>query len=153
MNFIPSEFIKDSIDSYIVKYSTTSQKIYWVVLIAIVAALIALPFIYVDVSVQESGIIRPVAEKTEIKANITEFVDSVFIKEGQTVNQGDTLLMFRQSSPDYQIQYHRKRINDFREHLSDLYVLSKGEKPKVFNSGVRQQEYAFYIQQKNEYET
>ena len=153
MNYIPSEFITDSIDSYIVKYSTTSQKIYWVVLIAIVATLIALPFIYVDVSVQESGIIRPVAEKTEIRANITELVDAVFVKEGQAVNQGDTLLTFRQSSPDYQIQYQQKRINDFQEHLSDLYILAKGKKPETFSSVTRQQEYAFYIQQINVYET
>ena len=153
MNIIPSELINDSIDSYIAQYSTASQKIYWVVLVAVVAALIALPFIYVNVSVRESGIIRPVTEKTEIRANITELVDSVFVKEGQTVNQGDTILLFRQSSPDYQIQYQQKRINDFREHLTDLYTLAKGEKPDVFRSGTRQQEYAFYIQQKNEYET
>jgi multidrug resistance efflux pump len=80
-------------------------------------------------------------------------VDSVFVKEGQAVNQGDTLLIFRQSSPDYQIQYQQKRIDDFREHLSDLYTLAKGEKPEIFSSGTRQQEYVFYIQQKNEYET
>ena len=152
MNIIPSDFIKDSIDSYIAKYSSASQKIYWVVLIAIVATLIALPFIYVDVSVRESGIIRPVAEKTEIKATITEIVDAVFVKEGQTVNRGDTLLIFRQSSQDYQIQYQQKRINDFREHINDLSVLAKGERPEIFSSGMRQQEYAYYIQQKSEYE-
>ena len=153
MNIIPSEFINDSVDSYIAKYSTTSQKIYWLVLIAIVVTIIALPFIYVDVSVQESGIIRPIAEKTEIRANITEFVDSIFVKEGQILNQGDTILMFRQSSSDYQIQYQKKRIYDYHAHLSDLHILAKGEKPKLFSSGTRQQEYAFYIQQKNEYET
>lgn len=153
MNIIPSEYIKDSIDSYIVKYSTTSQKIYWVALAAVVATLIALPFIYVNVSVQESGIIRPVAEKTEIRANINELVDSVFVKEGQAVNRGDTLLTFRQSSPDYQIQYQQKRINDFQQHINDLHTLARGEKPNTFSSGTRQQEYAFFIQQKNEYET
>jgi multidrug resistance efflux pump len=153
MNIIPSELIKDSIDSYIIKYSTTSQKIYWLVLIVIIAALIALPFIYVDVSVQESGIIRPVAEKTEIRAVISEIVDTVFVKEGQAVNQGDTILMLRQSTPDYQIQYQQKRINDFQEHLSDLCILANGEKPKIFSSGTRQQEYAFYTKQKNECET
>jgi multidrug resistance efflux pump len=124
-----------------------------VVLIAVVAALVALPFIYVDVSVRESGIIRPITEKTEIRANITELVDSVFVKEGQIVSQGDTILIFRRSSPEYQIRYQQKRINDFREHISDLYALAKGEKPKTFSSGTRQQEYAFYMQQKNEYET
>ena len=153
MNIIPSELINDSIDSYIAKYSTTSQKIYWVVLVVVVAALIALPFIYVNISVQESGIIRPIAEKTEIRANISELVDSVFVKEGQLVNKGDTILVFRQSSPEYQIQYQQKRINDFQAHLNDLYTLTKGEKPQSFNSVTRQQEYAYYIQQKNEYET
>jgi multidrug resistance efflux pump len=123
------------------------------VLAVVVATLVALPFVYVDVSVQESGIIRPITEKTEIRANITEFVDSIFVREGQIVHQGDTILMFRQSSPDYQIRYQQKRIDDFREHLSDLYTLSKGEKPSIFSSRTRQQEYAFYIQQKNEYET
>ena len=153
MHIIPAELIKDSIDAYIAEYSTTSQKIYWVVLAAVVAILIALPFIYVDVSVQEAGIIRPIAEKTEIRANITEFVDSVFIKEGQILNQGDTILVFRRSSSDYQIQYQEKRIKDFQEHLNDLSVLVKGGKPKIFSSGTRQQEYALFIQQINEYET
>jgi len=153
MNIIPSEFIKDSIDSYIANYSTTSQKIYWVVLIAVVAVLISLPFIYVNVSVQESGIIRPVAEKTEIRANITELVDSVYVKEGQAVNAGDTILVFRQSYPEYQIQYRQKRINDFQAHLNDLYLLAKGEKPQLFSSATRRQEYAYYIQQKNKQET
>ena len=153
MNIIPAEFLKDSIDSYIAKYSTTSQKIYWVVLIAIVATLIALPFIYIDVSVQEQGIIRPIAEKTEIRANITEFVDSVFVKEGQTLNQGDTILTFRQASSNYQIQYQQKRINDFQAHISDLNILTKGRRPEVFSSVTRQQEYNFHIQQTNEHET
>ena len=153
MNFVPSDLIKDSIDVYIANYSTTSQKIYWIVLIAIVTTLIALPFIYVDISIQEPGIIRPVTEKTEIKANFSEIIDSVFVKEGQTVHRGDTLLIFRQASLDLQIHYQQQRINDFLEHISDLSVLSKGDTPKFFRSSTRQQEYVFYMQQKNEHET
>jgi HlyD family secretion protein len=65
MKLLPSEFIKNSIESYIAQYSTTSQKIYWVVLIVVVVTLSSLPFIYVDISVQDPGIIRPVAVKTE----------------------------------------------------------------------------------------
>jgi multidrug resistance efflux pump len=152
-NFIPSEFIKNSIDAYIFKYATTSQKIYWVVLFAIVVILGSLPFIHVDVSVQEAGTIRPITEKTEIKASITEFVESVYVKEGQLINQGDTILTFRRSTPEYKIHYQQKRLHDFREHLNDLYHLSKGNRPETFSSGTRRQEYAFYTQQMNEYET
>lgn len=46
--------------------------IYWVVLLAITATIVALPLIYIDISVQGSGVVRPVTEKTEIKSAITE---------------------------------------------------------------------------------
>lgn len=150
---LPSEYLKNSIDSYIDKYSTTSQKLYWVILIFILACLCSLPFIYVDVSVQDAGTIRPVAEKTEIKASLSELVDSVYVKEGQQVNVGDTLLTFRSLQPEYTIAYQQKRIADFQEHLIDLQHLAKGTKPNRFNSEVRRQEYSFSIQQENEYVT
>jgi len=153
MNLLPSEYIKNSIDVYIDTHSTKSQKIYWVVLIAVVATLASLPFIYVDVSVQDRGTIRPVSEKTEIKSSISELVDLVYVKEGQKVKQGDTLLTFRCSNPEYKISYQKKRLSDFQEHLSDLRFLVKGKRPEQFRSGTRRQEYAFYMQQKNESET
>jgi multidrug resistance efflux pump len=103
--------------------------------------------------VQDSGIIRPVAEKTEIKAGISELVDSVYVKEGQTLKQGDTILTFRRSVPDYKIKYQQIRISDFQEHLSDLRYLAQGKKPERFRSGSRRQEYLFFVQQQNEYET
>jgi len=153
MNNIPSEFIIDSIDSYIAKYSTASKKIYWVALTAVVATLIALPFIYVNVSVQEAGVIRPIAEKTEIRANISELVDSVFVKEGQAVNKGDTILTLQRSNPDFQIGYQQKRVTDMQEHLSDLVFLAKGQKPETFRSASRKQEYILFLQQMQEQET
>ena len=152
MQFIPSEIIKESIDNYIVQHTTTSQKIYWVILFAVVTVMVSLPFVYVDISIQEQGIIRPLVEKTEIKASITEYVDSVYAKEGQAMNQGDTILTFRCSAPDYKIRYQQKRLNDFQEHLNDLQLLVKGEMPVKFNSNMRRQEYMFYIQKKKEYE-
>jgi len=153
MNNIPSEFIKDSIDSYIANYSSTSQKIYWVVLIAVVASLIALPFIYVNVSIQESGIIRPMVEKTEIRANISELVDSVFVCEGQAINKGDTILTFQQTNPDFQIGYQQKRLTDMQNHLYDLTFLANGQKPETFRSATRRQEYILFLQQVQEQET
>ena len=63
---LPNEWIENSLETYIYQHTTKSQIIYWVVLLAITATMIALPFIYVDISVQGSGVVRPVTEKTEI---------------------------------------------------------------------------------------
>jgi multidrug resistance efflux pump len=153
MNILPSEFVNNGIDAYLAKHAATSWKTYWLVISVVVISLVSLPFIYIDVSVQEAGIIRPVIEKSEIKAAITEIVDSVYAKEGQLLRQGDTILTFNHSVPNAQIEYRRKRIKDFQEHLNDLHYLAKGIKPAFFSSPVRQQEYIFYIRQKEEYET
>nr|WP_294587241.1 biotin/lipoyl-binding protein [uncultured Bacteroides sp.] len=88
---LPNEWIENSIETYIYQHTTKSQIIYWVVLAAITLTCIALPFIYVDISVQGSGIVRPVTEKAEITSSITEIVDSVYVREGQQVNKGDVI--------------------------------------------------------------
>ena len=150
---LPNEWIENSIETYIYQHTTKSQIIYWGVLAAVAAAIIALPFIYVDISVQGSGVVRPVTEKTEIKSAITELVDSVYVREGDRVNKGDVLLRFRTNNSDYKINYQTNRLNDYQAHLTDLAYLAKGECPVVFHSPVRQQEYTYFIKKKKELET
>ena len=153
MSLLPNEWIENSIEAYNYQHTTKSQAISWVVLAAVTAALISLPFIYIDISVQGSGVIRPVTEKTEIRAAITELVDSVYVREGQQVNKGDILLRFRTSNPDYKITYQTNRLNDYEAHLADLTYLARGEVPANFRSPVRRQEYAYFTKRKNEQET
>lgn len=150
---LPNEWIENSIETYIYQHTTKSQIIYWVVLAAITATMIALPFIYVDISVQGSGVVRPVAEKAEITSSLTEIVDSVYVREGQQVNKGDILLRFRTNNSDYKINYQSSRLNDCEAHLADLAFLAKGECPASFRSPVRQQEYTYFTKRKNELET
>lgn len=145
---LPNEWIENSIETYIYQHTTKSQIIYWVVLAAVTAAMIALPFIYVDISVQGSGVVRPITEKTEIKSSITELIDSVYVREGDQVNKGDVLLRFRTNNSDYKINYQTNRLNDYEAHLSDLAYLAKGECPAGFHSPVRQQEYTYLSKRK-----
>lgn len=150
---LPNEWIENSIETYIYQRTTKSQMIYWVVLAAITITFTSLPFIYVDISVQGGGIIRPIAEKTEIKAPITELVDSVFVREGATVNKGDIILKYRTNNSDYKITYQSNRLNDYETHLTDLMHLSKGKRPETFSSPVRQQEYIYYTKRLTELQT
>ena len=150
---LPNEWIENSIETYIYQHTTKSQIIYWVVLLAITAVVVALPFVYVDISVQGSGVVRPVAEKAEITSSITEYVDSVFVREGAQVRKGDILLRFRTNGSDYKINYQSSRLTDCSAHLADLEFLANGKCPAKFNSPVRQQEYAYFIKRKRELET
>ncbi|MDR2144836.1 MAG: HlyD family secretion protein [Tannerella sp.] len=153
MRLLPSELVNNGIDAYLEKSAVKFHGIYWTLVLLVAVAGAALPFLYVDVSVQNTGIIRPLAEKTEIYASVSEWVDSVYVREGQKIRLGDTILTFLRSSPDFKISYQNKRLEDFREHLSDLRLLASDSKPASFRSPVRQQEYYLYLRQKTEYET
>ena len=50
-----------------------------------VTGLVLLPIVRISLTVQGSGIIRPVLEKTEIKSTKSELVSKVFVQEGQQV--------------------------------------------------------------------
>lgn len=150
---LPNEWIENSIETYVYHHTTKSQIIYIVVLLAITAMIIALPFIYVDISIQGNGIIRPVTEKSQITSPVTELVDSVYVHEGDQVRKGEILLRFRTEATDYKMIYQSNRLWDFKAQLADLTYLSKGQKPSVFHSNVRQQEYITFMEKKTELET
>jgi hypothetical protein len=153
MLLFPAEYITNGIESYLDKQTTISQKINGCLLIIILLGLCFLPFVYVDVSVQDFGFLRPMAEKTELKSSITEFVDSVYVKEGAKLKQGDTILTFRRAQPEMKINYRKKRMEDIQEHLNDLQTISKGITPVRFSSDVRRQEYRLYSEELKKYDT
>lgn len=147
---LPQKWIENSIEVYIYQHTSKSQIIYWVVLAFIILAFALLPFIYIDISIQSNGVVRPVTEKTDIKSNISGLISEVYICEGQKVKKGDVLLRFHASSSDEKIAYQNNRLKDIKAHIADLKLLSKGGKPTMFQSPVRLQEYHVFISKKQE---
>ncbi|WP_029902840.1 HlyD family secretion protein [Prevotella sp. 10(H)] len=145
--------IDNSIESYLYKKTSTSHKIYIVTTIAILVVFIALPFIYIDVSTQSTGVIRPKGERTEIKASVSEFIDSVYVREGQSVKEGDILLRLRSSNVGYQINYQGRRKEEYANHIADLEVLVTRRVPGHFKSSLYQQEYMSFRKKVTEAET
>lgn len=150
---LTDNWIENNIETYLCQHTPKSPFIYWIILISLSAFIISLPYMYIDLSVQGNGIIRPVTEKTEIKSTVTELVDSVYVKEGEYIKEGDVILCLNTNKTDYQINYQRNRINDCQSHIADLNYLVKGEKPESFHSYVRQQEYIYFNKKKIEVET
>lgn len=143
-NLLPTEWIADSIDTYIYRHRPKRRLIYLSVLALVTAALVSLPFIKVDISVQSNGVVRPSGEISLITAPMTEIVETVSAKEGDTLRKGDEILRFRTESADGRIQYQQDRSADTKAQIADLRMLSRGASPRVFASAARQQEYAKY---------
>lgn len=148
-----NDYIKDSVDTYFHNIKVSSTTIYSVVLMSVTVLLISLPFVYVDITMSSSGVIRPEHEKTTITSSVTEFVDSVYKKEGDAVHKGDTILTFSTKSAEHKIRHDRLLIEDNLSQIQDLGYLSKGKCPEKFSSMARQKEYNLYISKKKQIET
>ena len=142
---LPTEWVSDSVGTYLYQKRPKRHVIYTVMLAAVSAAIISLPFVYVDITVQSSGFVRPNGEISVITAPMTETVERVSAKEGDKLRKGDEILRFRTSAPDGKIKYQQERSKETNAHIADLELFSRGQRPQAFASAARQQEYAKYL--------
>ncbi len=138
-HFYPSEIIEFTNEYNIAKNSVKSQVIYSLVILSVIAVIAVLPFIYVDVTVQAEGLIRPTSEKTELKPITQGIVNNIFVTEGQTVNKGDTLLTLRNTNIKSRISFIEYQIDENNNYILDLKELLSGkEQPKLQTPAYRQ---------------
>lgn len=128
----PSDNIMYSTETYLQKVSVKSQLIYTLLLLSIVAVILSLPFIFVDVSIQSGGIVRTVAEKTEIKSLISGTIKKVNIVENQTVEPNETLFIVSTEELDSKLNNNSFQKEEKRDYIKDLETLTKIGKNNLF---------------------
>lgn len=131
-------------ECYFFHLTTKSRVIYIAVIIIIVTTIILLPIIKVSLSIQGRGLIRPVAEKTEVKAIQPELVTSVHIKEGQFTRKGDTLIVLRQDILLSKIQYVQNELRKSQRFIGDLSILTE-RKNSQLRSDLYTQQFTSFI--------
>ncbi|RYC67239.1 MULTISPECIES: HlyD family secretion protein [Spirosoma] len=110
--------------TYLPRVSVRSQIIYTTVLGAIVLTLLALPFIYVDVTVQANGLVRPVSERSDVKATAGAVVEAVLVREWQTVRKGQPLFRLRSEQLQTRQQLLDQQRTEKQAFVRDLSQLT-----------------------------
>lgn len=138
--FYPADISEFTTEYHLSKNSTKSQVVYITVIFAFFIAMVLLPFIYVSVTVQGNGIIRPVTEKTKVKALVSGRISNVRIVDGQQVCKGDTLLIIQSDQLKSQFSLLQKEIQQKKDFISDLKKIV-ALKASTFKSEKYQGEY------------
>jgi membrane fusion protein, peptide pheromone/bacteriocin exporter len=154
----PFDHVEDSLESHLHRHSRRSQVVYVAVVAILVAALAALPVVRVGVSVQSSGIIRPVTEKHEVKAQTSGFAEALAVREGERVERGQVLLSLRAVLLEEQLSLLASRLEQSRGFLHDLELLvggsvAEGLPLEGFRSGKYRQEYVQFANELREIES
>jgi len=144
---LPEEWIADSLENFLSHHHSKTNIIYIAVVITLIIFLLSLPFLYVDISVEGVGNIRPIKERSTLVSPVTEIVDHVYVREGDFIRKGDPLIKFRTKAADTKIEHQKSIQEDYRHQCHDLAFLVKGARPVSFEAPNREQEYLSYIAQ------
>ena len=113
----------DLLESYMLKITTRSRTIYWIIIGLIVLVVGALPFIYTDISIVAPGYFQSELEKQKIIIPFQGKVIRASVKNGSRVEKGDTLFIIDSEAIRARKIACEKKISDNSAALHDLKIL------------------------------
>ncbi len=122
--------IENTVSVLNARYSKNNYLIYKLLLAVVVVVGISLPIIEVDITSQSRGIVRPLNNNIHVTPIVSGRVKKANVINNQAVIKGDTLLVVEMSNINEQLQANVSVLNDIRERLADLDVLTDDNKNK-----------------------
>ena len=110
-------------ESFLTKRGRHRPYVYWTALVMCAAALLSLPIIDVDVTVQERGRVRPATERTAIVARTAGFISSIRVHDNDLVHTGDTLLTLSTQGLQAKFDFNDSQTKVLNKELADLHYL------------------------------
>ena len=123
-------------ESFLTKRGRTRPYVYWTALVMCAGALLALPIIHVDVTVQERGRVRPATERTAIVARTAGFISSIRVHDNDLVHAGDILLTLKTQGLQAKVDFNDSQTKVLNKQLADLrYLLERvgNKRPVLVN--------------------
>jgi HlyD family secretion protein len=125
MDLIPSSLTDYTLENYLIKITSRSKIIYWIIICMVITGIAMLPFIYVDVSVQARGYFQSDIERQVIYAPYQGKIVYSSIHNGDRVIKGDTLIVTDSETARYQQTAILQQIAENDASVRDLEKLTK----------------------------
>ncbi|WP_138431669.1 HlyD family secretion protein [Fodinibius saliphilus] len=121
----PKEIIENSAESNFQKHSVKTKLIYITAVLFVISSLLALPFIYVDVSVKSRGVIQPTTERNKLTSLVSGKVDKLNIKENISIKKGEQVAIVAAPLLKEKLRFNSKRQKQVTRYLRDLSKLGQ----------------------------
>jgi len=138
MELLPSDLAGYTLENYLLRISTRTRIIYWMIIAGIAVSLAVLPFIYVDVPDQAGGYFQSDIEKQIISSPFPGRVVFASVDNGRKVSKGDTLLIIESDAEKARMIAILERINENNLAIDDLGKLTS---PAVNGTSLRREDF------------
>ena len=125
MELIPYSISEYSLEFYLIRISSRSKIIYWIITGMVTLGIAVLPFIYVDVTVQARGYFQSDIEKQVIYVPFQGRITYSSFRNGDRVEKGDTLLIIDSETFRAQQDMLIQRMDENNSSISDLNKLTQ----------------------------
>ncbi|UJP66783.1 HlyD family secretion protein [Mongoliitalea daihaiensis] len=122
-SIFPSAIIAQSVEVYDSHISVRSKVIYLLLLGMLVAAIIALPLLYVDVAVQSRGTFQSAIQRNALMSSVSGRLETWYMRENQKVQKGEVLATIRGEVLNLEMQGVEERLSIVDEFIADLHKL------------------------------
>lgn len=152
-NIFPPAVLEQSANQIFGEKNKLSGVLYLVVVFAVIFTLAAINFIYVDVNIQTTGIIKPKEDHTIVVATANGYARLYNYSPNAHVREGDTLLVIDSELIAYQLPLLEKRQDELSAIISDLKNITTHNPASVLlQSPMYRQDVLYYVSERNEAE-
>ncbi len=140
---------------YRYRINTRSKAVYLTILLSFALLLLALPFVYLEISVKGDGILQASIERAVLSAPVSGELIKIPIHENQKISRGDTVLQINMTPTDDQANFLTERLGRLELFQKDIRLLVNSvdaadfEKP-AFSSGQYAASWQQFIQERAE---
>jgi len=122
--FVPLDDAADSLEAHLSRHSRENHAVYIAVLLFVGAVLALLPFIRVGISVQATGVVRPLIDKHEVVAGMSGLVHWVGVTENARVESGAAMVTLSRGSQADRRALVEEQLRASAASLHDLRTLT-----------------------------
>jgi membrane fusion protein, peptide pheromone/bacteriocin exporter len=149
----PIAILENSTHAWLPKVTVRGQWMYSLLLLFVLFGFVSLFYIKADVTLTAQGLVRPIAEKTEVRSPVAGTIAAVLAADGAGVKEGEVLLRLTQDVPDSRLAQTAFDLGEHEKYIHDLAVLSRGGGPEGLSSAQYRGQYARYQSQLAEQRT
>ena len=143
MDILPFSISEHGLENYLIKITSRSRIIYWLIIGIIIFTIAILPFIYIDVSVQARGYFQSEIEKQIVYTTYQGKIIYNSVSNGVHISKGDTLLIIDSESLKARKNSIIQQIGENAASIKDLEKLTKIDSSENDNNsdGITTQKY------------
>ena len=112
------------LQSHIAHFRRPSYGIYISLLLLILSAIAALPFVKTTIAVRTPGITRPQGERTEVRPQMAGIIETILVREGDSVKQGQLIAQLKDQTTAFRSTATTYEAGQRRAMLQDLIYLT-----------------------------